>query len=68
MMKRNLSCEENLLGQFSQVYSNDWEVMKLAWFYLIMAGLSEIVWAFGLKESHGFTMLGGAFDDSIFDS
>lgn len=35
--------------------------MKLAWFYLIMAGLSEIVWAFGLKESHGFTMLGGAF-------
>lgn len=32
--------------------------MKLAWFYLIVAGLSEIVWAFGLKESHGFTMLG----------
>ncbi|EIK6582423.1 ligand-binding protein SH3, partial [Listeria monocytogenes] len=30
----------------------------MAWFYLIMAGLSEIVWAFGLKESHGFTMLG----------
>lgn len=30
----------------------------MAWFYLIMAGLSEIVWAFGLKESHGFTILG----------
>ncbi|MBC1484045.1 multidrug efflux SMR transporter [Listeria sp. FSL L7-1485] len=30
----------------------------MAWFYLILAGLSEIVWAFGLKESHGFTMLG----------
>ncbi|WP_099223467.1 DMT family transporter [Listeria costaricensis] len=29
----------------------------MAWFYLILAGLSEIVWAFGLKESHGFTVL-----------
>lgn len=29
----------------------------MAWIYLILAGLSEIVWAFGLKESHGFTVL-----------
>ncbi|EUJ30736.1 hypothetical protein MFLO_10059 [Listeria floridensis FSL S10-1187] len=28
----------------------------MAWFYLVLAGLSEIVWAFGLKESHGFTI------------
>ncbi|MCD7937398.1 MAG: multidrug efflux SMR transporter [Tannerellaceae bacterium] len=25
------------------------------WIYLILAGLSEIVWAYGLKLSHGFT-------------
>lgn len=29
----------------------------MAWFYLILAGLSEIVWAFGLKMTHGFTDL-----------
>ncbi|EUJ19040.1 DMT family transporter [Listeria aquatica] len=29
----------------------------MQWFYLVLAGLSEIVWAFGLKESHGFTKL-----------
>lgn len=27
----------------------------MAWFYLILAGLSEIVWAYGLKMTHGFT-------------
>lgn len=27
----------------------------MAWFYLILAGISEIVWAYGLKASHGFT-------------
>ncbi|MBC1210240.1 multidrug efflux SMR transporter [Listeria booriae] len=30
----------------------------MAWLYLVLAGLSEIVWAFGLKEAHGFTRLG----------
>jgi len=29
----------------------------MAWFYLILAGLSEIVWAYGLKMTHGFTDL-----------
>jgi quaternary ammonium compound-resistance protein SugE len=27
----------------------------MAWFYLIAAGLCEIVWAVGLKQSNGFT-------------
>lgn len=27
----------------------------MAWLYLILAGLSEIVWAYGLKAAHGFT-------------
>jgi len=27
----------------------------MAWFYLILAGLSEIIWAYGLKMTHGFT-------------
>ncbi|PLR77313.1 ligand-binding protein SH3 [Bacillus sp. V3-13] len=27
----------------------------MAWFYLLLAGLSEIGWAFGLKYSKGFT-------------
>ena len=27
----------------------------MAWIYLIAAGLSEIVWAITIKESHGFT-------------
>jgi len=27
----------------------------MAWFYLVLAGLSEIVWAYGLKMTHGFT-------------
>ncbi len=29
----------------------------MAWFYLILAGISEIVWAYGLKMSHGFSVL-----------
>ncbi|WP_409291084.1 DMT family transporter [Peribacillus sp. SCS-37] len=29
--------------------------MKPSWIYLIIAGLTEIVWAFGLRESEGFT-------------
>lgn len=27
----------------------------MAWLYLVLAGLSEIVWAYGLKMTHGFT-------------
>lgn len=29
----------------------------MAWVYLIVAGLLEIVWAFAMKQSHGFTRL-----------
>lgn len=29
----------------------------MAWLYLILAGMSEIVWAYGLKATHGFTDL-----------
>ena len=29
----------------------------MAWFILIVAGLFEIVWAFSMKESNGFTRL-----------
>lgn len=31
--------------------------MNTAWIYIILAGLSEIVWAYGLKMTHGFTDL-----------
>ncbi|MGE1166562.1 DMT family transporter, partial [Peribacillus simplex] len=30
---------------------------KMAWIYIIMAGLLEIVWVIGLKYSHGFTKI-----------
>lgn len=29
----------------------------MAWIYLIIAGVFEVVWATGLKYSHGFTKL-----------
>jgi quaternary ammonium compound-resistance protein SugE len=29
----------------------------LAWFYLLIAGVFEVVWAISLKQSHGFTRL-----------
>lgn len=29
----------------------------MAWFYLLLAGLLEIVWAFFMKKSTGFTLL-----------
>lgn len=29
----------------------------MAWIYLLIAGLLEIVWAFSMKASHGFTRL-----------
>ncbi|AIK96917.1 quaternary ammonium compound efflux SMR transporter SugE [Candidatus Odyssella acanthamoebae] len=31
--------------------------MALAWTYLVIAGLLEIVWAIGLKYAQGFTQL-----------
>ena len=30
----------------------------MPWIFLFFAGLLEIVWAFAMKESHGFTRLG----------
>ncbi len=32
--------------------------MNTAWLYLILAGICEIGWAFGLKYSEGFTKIG----------
>jgi len=29
----------------------------MAWIYLVAAGMLEIVWAFAMKQSHGFTRL-----------
>ena len=29
----------------------------MAWFYLLIAGVSEVVWATFMKESHSFTKL-----------
>ena len=29
----------------------------MAWIYLLVAGVTEIIWAIGLKEAHGFTVL-----------
>lgn len=29
----------------------------MAWVYLIIAGVFEVIWAMGLKYSHGFTRL-----------
>ncbi len=29
----------------------------MAWIYLVAAGILEIVWAFAMKQSHGFTRL-----------
>ena len=29
----------------------------MAWFYLMIAGVFEVIWAIGLKYSHGFTKL-----------
>jgi quaternary ammonium compound-resistance protein SugE len=31
--------------------------MNRAWIYLVVAGLFEVVWAVGLKSTHGFTRL-----------
>lgn len=29
----------------------------MAWIYLLIAGMTEVVWAIGLKEANGFTNL-----------
>ena len=29
----------------------------MAWFYLFVAGILEIVWAYAMKQSHGFSRL-----------
>jgi quaternary ammonium compound-resistance protein SugE len=29
----------------------------MAWVYLVVAGILEIVWAFTMKQSHGFTRI-----------
>ncbi|MBB5220234.1 quaternary ammonium compound-resistance protein SugE [Amaricoccus macauensis] len=29
----------------------------MAWFYLIVAGILEIIWAYWMKQSHGFTRI-----------
>lgn len=29
----------------------------MAWFYLLFAGCLEVVWAFSMKQSNGFTVL-----------
>lgn len=29
----------------------------MAWLYLLIAGALEVVWAFSMKQSHGFTRL-----------
>jgi quaternary ammonium compound-resistance protein SugE len=31
------------------------EAVVLAWIYLLLAGILEIVWAFAMKQSDGFT-------------
>jgi quaternary ammonium compound-resistance protein SugE len=33
------------------------EVESMAWIYLVIAGLFEIVWALGMKKADGFTRL-----------
>lgn len=33
------------------------EAVVLAWIYLLLAGILEIVWAFAMKQSDGFTKL-----------
>jgi len=30
----------------------------MAWAYLVVAGILEVVWAYAMKQSHGFTRLG----------
>jgi quaternary ammonium compound-resistance protein SugE len=34
------------------------EAAMQAWVYLVLAGILEVVWAFAMKQSEGFTKLG----------
>lgn len=38
----------------------------MAWIYLLIAGAAEIVWAYGLKMSHGFTNIGWTLSTLFF--
>ena len=38
----------------------------MAWMSLLIAGLLEIVWAYFLKQSHGFTRLGPSVATLLF--
>lgn len=46
-----------LLFHFSQ-QGRPWQYLfKMAWIYLLLAGVTEIAWAIGLKHTHGWTRL-----------
>lgn len=38
----------------------------MAWLYLFLAGVFEVVWAFFMKESNGFTKLGPSLLTILF--
>lgn len=38
----------------------------MAWIYLLLAGLTEVVWALGLKYSEGFTHIGYSIVTVVF--
>lgn len=44
------SCRDGLTIRSSKRFS-------MAWVYLLVAGVLEVVWAFTMKQSHGFTNL-----------
>ncbi len=43
------------ISTFAPKATRRYNTMSTAWFYLILAGICEIGWAFGLKYSEGFT-------------
>ena len=40
--------------------------LSMAWFYLIIAGLLEVAWAYSMKRSEGFTLLAPAVITVVF--
>ena len=40
----------------------------MAWIYLLIAGMTEIVWAIGLKEAHGFHNPYSIYSNDCFSS
>ncbi len=40
-----------------QTLKNEQRVVSMAWISLFIAGVFEVVWAVGLKHTHGFTRL-----------